>query len=191
MLKLLAVPILALAIIAAGCGGGGSSSSTGASGDTGGSNEATPAEEWANDVCQAFVDWNNSISAAGQGISQNPSEEGIRTAGEDIQSATDTLVDDLRGLGRPDTESGQQAKDDIDQLATNLDTSLQKINEAMDNASGTSGAVNAASTIANTLVEMGQEVSTAFTQLEDIDAQGELEDAFTSADSCAGLTTTS
>ncbi len=190
MRSLLTVLILALAVVAAGCGGGGSSS-TGATGDTGSSSAATPAEDWANSVCQAFVDWNNSITAAGQGISQNPSEDGIRTAGEDIQSATDTLVDDLRGLGRPDTESGQEAKDDIDQLATSLDTSRQKINEAMDTASGTTGAVNAASTIANTLVEMGQEVSTAFTQLQDIDAQGELEDAFTSADSCAGLTTTS
>jgi hypothetical protein len=185
---LLAVPILALAIVAAGCGGGGSSS--GGTG-TGSESAATPAEDWANSVCQAFVDWNNSITAAGQGISQNPSEDGIRTAGDDIQSATDSLVEDLRGLGRPDTESGQQAKDAIDQLATSLDTSLQKITDAMDNASGTSGAVNAATTIANTLVEMGQEVSTAFTKLEDVDAQGELEDAFTSADSCAGLTTTS
>jgi ABC-type transporter Mla subunit MlaD len=189
MPRLLAVPILALAIVATGCGGGGGSSSGGSG--TGRESAATPAEDWANSVCQAFVDWNDSISAAGQGISQNPTEDGIRTAGDDIQSATDTLVEDLRGFGRPDTESGQQAKDAIDQLATSLDTSLQKINDAMDNASGTSGAVNAASTIANTLVEMGQEVSTAFTKLEDIDAQGELEDAFTSADSCAGLTTTS
>jgi hypothetical protein len=190
MRTLLAVLILAVAVIAAGCGGG-SSSSTGATGETGSSSAATPAEDWANSVCQAFVDWNSSISAAGQGISQNPSEEGIRTAGDDIRTATDSLVDDLRGLGRPDTESGQEAKDDIDELATSLDTSLQKINEAMENASGTTGAVNAATTIANTLVEMGQEVSTAFSKLQDIDAQGELEDAFTSADSCAGLTTTS
>jgi ABC-type transporter Mla subunit MlaD len=188
MRSFLAVPILALAIVAAGCGGGGGgSSSTG----TGSESAATPAEDWANSVCQAFVDWNDSIQAAGQGISQNPSEEGVRTAGEDIQSATDKLVEDLRGLGRPDTASGQQAKDDIDQLATSLDTSLQKITDAMDNASGTSGTVNAASTIASTLVGMGQEVSAAFSKLEDIDAQGELEDAFTSADSCAGLTTTS
>ena len=111
MRTLLAVLILAVAVIAAGCGGG-SSSSTGATGET----ASAPAEDWANSVCQAFVDWNSSISAAGQGISQNPSEEGIMTAGDDIRTATDSLVDDLRGLGRPDTESGQEAKDDIDQL---------------------------------------------------------------------------
>ena len=184
---LLAILILVAAIAAAGCGGGSSSSS----GTSGTESSATAADDWANSVCEAFVAWNNSITDAGQGIRDNPSEEGIRTAGEQIQSATQTLADDLRGLGKPDTESGQQAKDTIDQLATNLDTSLQKINEAMDNASGTSGAVAAASTIGNSLVEMADDVSTAFQQLQDLDAQGELRSAFEQSDSCAGLTTTS
>jgi len=188
MRSLLAVLVLAAAIVAAGCGGGSSSSSSGA---TGTESSATAADDWANSVCGAFVAWNNSITDAGQGIRDNPSEEGIKTAGEQIQSATQTLADDLRGLGKPDTESGQQAKDTIDQLATNLDTSLQKINDAMDNASGTSGAVAAASTIGTSLTEMAGHVSTAFQQLQDIDAQGELRDAFEQSDSCAGLTTTS
>jgi phage-related protein len=186
MRALFAVLVLALAIFAAGCGGGSSSSS-----GTGTEASATAADAWANSVCEAFVTWNNSITDAGQGIKDNPSEEGIRTAGDQIQSATQTLADGLRGLGKPDTESGQQAKDTIDQLATNLDTSLQKINEAMDSASGTAGAVTAASTIGTSLVEMADHVSTAFQQLQDIDAQGELQSAFESADSCAGLTTTS
>jgi phage-related protein len=186
MRALLAVLILSAAIVAAGCGGGSSSS-----GGTGTESSATAADDWANSVCEAFVAWNNSVTDAGQGIRDNPSEEGIRTAGEQIQSATQTLADDLRGLGRPDTESGQQAKDAIDQLATNLDTSLQKIDEAMDSASGTAGAVTAASTIGTSLTEMADHVSTAFQQLQEIDAQGELQSAFEQGDSCAGLTTTS
>jgi ABC-type transporter Mla subunit MlaD len=186
MRALLAVLILSAAIVTAGCGGGSSSSS-----GTGTESSATAADDWANSVCEAFVTWNNSITDAGQGIRDNPSEEGIRTAGEQIQSATQTLADDLRGLGRPDTESGQQAKDTIDQLATNLDTSLQKISDAMDSASGTAGAVTAASTIGTSLVEMADHVSTAFQQLQEIDAQGELQSAFEQGDSCAGLTTTS
>lgn len=186
MRSLLAVLILSAAILA-GCGGG-SDSSSGASGTE---SSATAADDWANSVCEAFVAWNTSITDAGQAIRDNPSEEGIRTAGEQIQTATQTLADDLRGLGRPDTESGQEAKDTVDQLATNLDTSLQKINEAMDNASGTTGAVTAASTIGTSLVEMADNVSTAFQQLQEIDAQGELQSAFEQGDSCAGLTTTS
>jgi phage-related protein len=186
MRALLAVLILSAAIVAAGCGGGSSSSS----GTSGTESSATAADDWANSVCEAFVTWKNSITDAGQGIKDNPSEEGIRTAGDEIQSATQTLADDLRGLGKPDTESGQQAKDTIDQLATNLDTSLQKISDAMYNASGAAGAVTAASTIGTSLVEMGDHVSTAFQQLQDLDAGGELQSAFEQADSCAGLTTT-
>ena len=60
----------------------------------------------------------------------------------------------------------------------------------MDNASGAAGAVTAASTIGTSLVEMGDHVSTAFQQLQDLDAGGELQSAFEQADSCAGLTTT-
>jgi phage-related protein len=188
MRSLLAILVLAAAIVAAGCGGSSSSSSSGASGTE---SSATAADDWANSVCSAFVAWNNSITDAGQGIKDNPSEEGIKTAGEQIQSATQTLADDLRGLGKPDTESGQQAKDTIDQLATSLDTSMQKITDAIDNASGASGLVTAGSTIATTLTEMGSQVSTTGQQLEDIDAGGELQSAFEQADSCAGLTTTS
>ena len=178
------VLVLAAAILSAGCGGGSSSGGTTES-------SATAAGDWANGVCAAFTSWNSSITEAGQGIRDNPSEDGIRTAGDEIRSATQTLADDLRGLGRPDTPNGQEAKDEIDQLATSLDTSLQKITDAMDNSSGTSGAVAAATTIGTTLVEMGNQVSSAFTQLEQVDAQGQLEDAFQQADSCAGLTTTS
>jgi hypothetical protein len=37
---------------------------------------------------------------------------------------------------------------------------------------------------------MGNQVSATFQQLEQIDAQGELRDAFEQADACAGLTST-
>ena len=186
MRSLLAVLIVSAAIVAAGCGGGSSSSS----GTSGTESSATAADDWANSVCEAFATWNNSITDAGQGIRDNPTEDGIKTAGDDIRSATDTLADDLKGLGRPDTESGQEAKAAIDELATSLETSMQKITDAIDNASGASGLVTAGSTIATTLTEMGSQVSTTGQQLENIDAGGELQSAFEQADSCAGLTTT-
>lgn len=190
MRSLLAVLILSAAIVAAGCGGDSSSSSSSSSGGTGTESSTTAAGDWANSVCQAFNDWNSSITGAAQSVRDNPTEDGIKTAGDDIRSATDTLADDLKGLGRPDTESGQEAKAAIDELATSLETSMQKITDAIDNASGASGLVTAGSTIATTLTEMGSQVSTTGQQLENIDAGGELQSAFEQADSCAGLTTT-
>jgi hypothetical protein len=190
MRALLTLLVLAAALLAAGCGGG-DSSAGGTTAGTGTGSEATPATDWANSVCDAFTTWQSSITAAGQSVGDNPSEEGIKDAGDQIRTATQTLADDLRGLGRPDTEGGQQAKDAIDELATNLEASLQKIQDATDNASGTAGAVAAATAIGNNLVEMGNQVSTASQRLEDTDAQGELKDAFANAESCAGLTETS
>ena len=191
MRSFLAVLILSAAIVAAGCGGDPSSSSSSSSGGTGTESSTAAAGDWANSVCQAFNDWNSSITEAAQSVRDNPTEDGIKTAGDDIRSATDTLADDLRGLDRPDTESGQEAKAAIDELATSLETSMQKITDAIDNASGASGLVTAGSTIATTLTEMGSQVSTTGQQLENIDAGGELQSAFEQADSCAGLTTTS
>jgi len=183
MRGLFAVVVLAAAAFAAGCGG-----DNGTSVATGTESSATAAGDWANNVCEAFVNWNSAITDAGQAVRDDPSKEGIKTAGNEIRDATGTLSDDLRSLGRPDTQNGQEAKSAIDELAKSLDSSLQKITDAMDNSSGTAGAVAAASTIGSSLVTMGNEVKTTFQQLEQIDAQGELEDAFQQADSCAGLT---
>jgi phage-related protein len=187
MRALLAVLVLAAAVVAAGCGGDGGNSA----GGTATESSATAVDAWANSVCEAFTTWQSSIQDAGQSVGDNPSEEGIKTAGDQIKAATQTLADDLKGLGRPDTESGQQAKQAMDELATSLESSLQKITDAIDNASGTAGAVAAATAIGNDLVDMGNQVSTASQKLQDIDAQGELADAFAQADSCAGLTGTS
>ena len=174
--------MLAAAVLAAGCGGADSSSSNGSS--------ATPAGDWANSVCDAFTIWTNAITSAGQSVQDNPTEDGLRAAGDEIKSATQTLSDELKSVGTPDTESGQQAKDAVDQLATKLDANLQKIETAINDASGASGALTAVSTAAATLVTMRNDLETTFRQLEQIDAQGELADAFQRSDACAGLTTT-
>ena len=166
----------AAAFAAAGCGGS--------------SDETPSAVDWANSVCQAFSTWRDSITSVGQSVQQNPTEQSLTSAGDDIKSATETLTDDLRNAGTPDTESGSQAKDAVDQLASQLDSSLQKIETAVDNASGVSGALTAVSTVSSTLATMGTQISTAFQKLDQIDAQGELRDAFEQADACAGLTST-
>ena len=57
----------------------------------------------------------------------NLSEEGLKSAADDVESATDTFVEDVQGLGAPDTEAGQKAKESVDQLGDELDSELAKI----------------------------------------------------------------
>jgi hypothetical protein len=175
--------VLTAMLTVAGCGGGGAGSSSSTQG-------STAAQDWANSLCQAVASWNGSITSAGAALKDNPTEEGLRTAADDVQTATQTFSDDLKGLGTPDTDSGQQAKESVDELAAQLDGGLSTIQSAVDGASGVSGALAAVSTVSNTLMALGDEVSSTIQKLQQADAQGELADAFRQAGSCNELSGT-
>ena len=112
----------------------------------------------------------------------------MTTAVDDAKTATDTLVSDLEGLGRPDTEAGQEAKDSVDQLSTDLKGAVTTIEDELDGASGIAGYIAAAPAILTALGTMGADVTSTVTTLQGLDAQGELETAFKDATSCADLT---
>ena len=114
--RMLAVALLAV-FLAVGCGGD----------DDSGSSDAPSTTEWAQGLCSAIGDWTSSVSSAtGSLQGDNLSEEGLKSAVDDVESATDTFVDDVKGLGTPDTEAGQKAKESVDQLADELDTSSRR-----------------------------------------------------------------
>ena len=169
----LVVALLA-AFLASGCGG-----------DGGDDNSAT---EWADDVCSAITSWSDSVTSAADSLrGGNLSEDAVKSAVDDLKSATSDFVDDVRGLGKPDTEAGEQAKESLDQLADDADENLSAIETAVDNASGVSGLVQAVTAIGTALSTMGTQISSTFTELEQLDAGGELESAFKDADSCKEL----
>ena len=72
---------------------------------------------------------------------ERPTKSGLQTAVDDTKSATQTLSSDLKGLGKPDTEAGQQAKDSLDQLSTSLEQNVTTIETSLKNASGISGVI--------------------------------------------------
>jgi hypothetical protein len=164
------------ASIAGGCGDDESSS-------------GTTTTEWADNLCSAITTWTNSVKSAGESLEGgNLSKESLTSAADDITSATGTFADDLKGLGTPDTEAAQQAQDSIDQLSSDIETNVNEIESAIDNASGVSGTSAAITTITRTLSTMSGRVSSTFSDLEGLDASAELEEAFREADSCSSLT---
>ena len=102
--------------------------------------------------------------------------------------ATQTLASDLKGLGKPDTPSGQQAKDSLDKLSANLQQDVATIESAVKGVSGVSGALAVASTVTGTFATMRTLVKTTFTDLQGLDAKGELKTAFTNSSACSSLT---
>ena len=167
------VALLAV-FLASGCGG-----------DGGGESSAT---EWADDVCSAITTWKDSVTSTADSLrGGNLSEDAVKGAVDDLKSATSDFVDDVRGLGKPDTEAGEQAKESLDQLADDADENLSTIESAVDDASGVSGLVQAVTAIGTALSTMGTQISSTFSELEQLDAGGELESAFKEADSCQEL----
>lgn len=154
-------------------------SPTACGGDSGGG--STSPSEWADSLCTELSTWTNSVSsAAGSLQGGNISRQELQNVVNEVADSTETLVGGLQDLDRPDIEAGQEAKDEIDQLADELQTDIGEIERAAD-----SGSANAARASLNT---MAGKVSSAVQSLEQVDAQGELRSAFEQSDSCRELT---
>ena len=178
------IAVVALpALIAAGCGSsGGSTTST-----TTTTTSASATETWASGVCTSITTWQAALKSAASSLKSNPTKNGLQTAGDDAKAATDTLASDLKGLGKPDTQVGQQAKTSLDQLATSLQHNVATIENAVSGASGLGGALKAVPTVTATLATMETQVKTTVTNLEGLGATGELKTAFASSSACKSL----
>lgn len=171
--------VAALALVAAGCGG-----DDGASGA-----EANPADAWAAGFCSAITGWTDDLQTITSQFSDtsNLSQDGLQTAADDVRDATDTLVDDLKGLGAPDTESGQEIRSSIDSLSATLEAESGEITDAVDGISGITGIPSAVTSITASLSAMGTAFSETLQTIDNADAKGELQSALEDSPECAGI----
>ena len=167
--------LLVLAVLAAGCG-----------------SKPLSAAEWADGVCSAVTTWKSSVTSSADSLKGgNLTQDSLKSAGDDVSSATDTLESDLKDLGKPDTESGQQAQDSIDQLSSDLTTGSDSIKTAVDGVTDLSEVPAAVTTISTTLQTMQSQVTSTVNSLKQLDAQGELQTAFQQSSACQQLSSSS
>ncbi|HEV8459763.1 MAG TPA: hypothetical protein VGQ38_03565 [Gaiellaceae bacterium] len=168
----LAICLAGLALAAAGCG----------------SKKQPTATQWANDFCSAVSTWRDSLNKATDEVkSGSISKDSITNAADDAKSATDTFTKTVRGLGKPPTDSGEQAQKEVNDLSDQIDAGTKKIKDSVQNVSGISGALSAASTVTATIATMSSHVQTTYQNLRQLDPKGELQDAFHEADACQNL----
>jgi hypothetical protein len=166
--------LLLVLVAAAGCGKDKSTSSAGA---------------WADGVCGAITTWTTDVKSAGTNIANSPSKSSVQSAAGDVKDATSTLADTLKGLGKPDTAAGDQAKSTVDTLSEQLSSGVDKIEGATKDVSGLSGALQAASVVTSTLATMTTDVKNSVNDLESLQGQGkdELKTAFTQSSACKDM----
>ena len=163
-----------LAVTAAGCGG------------------STSAEtKWAGDVCSAVTTWKDKVQQAAGDVRttlQSP-KAGMRAAIEaDLRTAvaaTNTLASDLKSLEPPNTDAGKHAKQQLDALAAQLQTTMQSAKQTLAGVPENAGAVETTKALvplAPSLQSLGAKTTSA---LDAVQASGKaLKDGFKSADSC-------
>ncbi len=161
------------ALLAAGCGSSDDASDT------------TPTTEWADGLCSSITTWQSEITTIIDSLKGgNLTQDSLTAAVDDAEEATRNFTTSLKGLGRPDTDAGQQAQDSVNELTTQIDDDMTKIQDAVSNASGVAGVLAAVPTITSTIQSAGNQVADTISGFEELDAKGELESAFKDADSC-------
>jgi hypothetical protein len=166
MFRLLALLLLTLTL--AGCGG----------------DDEDPAESWANDVCSSLSTWLTDVDEAVRSLTEgglSTEEDDLRSAVDQIVDATDELGDDLRALGPPETEGGDQARSELESLATTLSSEVQSVRQVVESDGE---ALSVTSTVSMSISTAAGEVQSTFSELEGLDPGGELDEGFDNADEC-------
>jgi hypothetical protein len=173
-IAVLALLVATLALAAVGCGGDDEA-------------ETSATAEWADGFCTAVSAWTDELERIGDGLTSSLSSDALEQAADDVSTATDSFVEEVRGLGAPDTESGDAIQDSIETLADTVEEEKAKIEEAVEGASGITGAAEAVSALGTSLSTMALAFQAMFESLENADVDGELEAAFEDSTPCDAI----
>jgi uncharacterized phage infection (PIP) family protein YhgE len=166
----LAALLVSLTLLAAGCG----------------KSKPPTAADWANGVCSALSTWKTSITSAVDSVkSGNVTKDSVTSAADDAKNATNKLTDDLKKLGKPDTNAGAQARQTVDQLSSQVSDGVDTIQTTVKNITSLSSGLAALPTVSSTLKTINDQITAAYKTLSNLDPGGELQKAFQSAPDCA------
>lgn len=163
-----------LILVAAGCG---KSSDTKAN------------EAYADSVCSAVGTWKQQIQSIGTSLTSGGfTKDSIQAALTKAESATKTMVTQIKAASPPDTSEGKAAKQQLDQLTTDVKSTVDAAQSAgaqlQENASASSIAT-AVAALAPQVKSLASEAGSAFDTLKN--AGGSLASAFKNTDSCKNL----
>jgi hypothetical protein len=152
------------------------------------------AKAWASSVCSSIDDWRTSITSLADVSGGTLTKDSLRQKLDDADTATRNLVTELKDLGTPDLEAGDELKQKLDADADNLQASYDslssKAQEALD-ASSATGFLTALAALGTPFQNLVNQISTTLQDLQNADvgadAKAELQQAFNDAEPCQRL----
>jgi uncharacterized phage infection (PIP) family protein YhgE len=159
---------------AAGCGG-----------------EASAEQKWADGVCADVSDWRSELNQATDAIRaelQSPEagtlaaiDAAVRKAGD----ATRQLANDLKAHDAPNGESGAQAKQQLDALASQLEATMTSVRQTLDSVPEGADVSEIVHALAPLAPDLRSLAANASSTLQAVQANGsDLKAGFEDANSC-------
>lgn len=146
------------------------------------------ASEWADSICTSLSSWKSSVTDVSDSLKGSDlSQDELQNAADDVSDSTEAMVGDLQDAGRPETESGQQAQDDVNQLSDEFQKDIGEIERAASDASGGAEMVQAAGQIVAILGTMSNQLKSTYTDLQQLEGGTEIKNAFTQSSACNDL----
>lgn len=177
-MRLALIPLLVVLVLAAGCGGGGD-------------DDESPSQAWADDFCSAAADWRTSLEDVVGGLSPSDlSAEGIQDAIDEGLDATESFLDDVRGLGRPETEAGQEVESIVDSMADSVQSTVDDLRSEFEGTDSLPDLIARIPQATSELDDLEQELQSSLDELENVDA-GELRQELQSNEDCAAARSSS
>jgi len=170
----LVVGALALVLVAAGCGK---------------SADEKADEAYANSVCNAIAGWQTQVKSIATDLTGGISAATLQSKVTKVETATKSLVTQVKALPPPATAQGAATKQQLDQFETQLKTTVDSTKTAVAavQANGSASTVVAALVAVvpqvKSLVGMAKSTLTALQNSKEA-----MSSAFKSADSCKSLT---
>lgn len=159
-----------------------------ASGCGGSSSDEKANEAYANSVCTAIAGWQQELKGIATDLSSGASKGSLESKITQIQSATKQLVTKIKAVPAPNTSEGQAAKQQLDQLSTDISTTIDAANSAISAIPSDASAATITATLvalAPQVQSLANETKSAMSSLKS--AGGSLASAFKDTSSCQNL----
>ena len=152
--------------------------------------ETSATAEWADGFCTATLTWSDELERIADGIGDlgSLSSETVTQAVEEAGTATDDYVEAGRGLGGPDTDSGDEIEDSLEQLADEVEAERAEIEDALEDVSGVTGLATAGHDVAASVSSMFVSLGRVFETIESADVNGEIQTALEESSACDEIT---
>jgi uncharacterized membrane-anchored protein YhcB (DUF1043 family) len=150
-------------------------------------------EEWAGSVCTSLSDWRESITSLADVGDEPLTADSFREKLDDADAATSDLVSELRDLGPPDLEAGDQLEEQLDESAAQLESSFDALKESGEEVADAppSEFLQQLAGVASDFAALQTAIATTVSTLQNAnvaeESKAELQQAFADAPSCLSL----